>query len=353
MKPELSTRESHPYNAEPEPPQLVLHDITPVSKFYVRNHGEIPNLTEDDYRLELGGLDDPNDSITLRDLKREYPNVSTVTTLQCAGNRRSEFPESEGTPWQACAVGTASWRGVLLESVLHHRVVRAQDPHLVMTGNDLTEIDSETVRYECSVPLADALKHGALLAWEMNEEPLTPEHGFPLRMVIPGLIGARSVKWLKSIRFSQTPSTNPHFTKAYKMAPPGDDSPKWTELPPISVSHLNSAICEPVAQAELLPGAHRLRGYAVPRGDGNVVISRVEVQVNDGPWKSARLTSEPRPYCWSLWEYETELEEGEHLLRVRAWDSSGRLQQKKPMQNPKGYLYSGWHSLAVKVGTVT
>ena len=351
MKPELTTREDDPYNAEPHPFHLGSSFLTPVEQFYVRNHGDMPVVKEENFRLEIGGLAGPDVRLTLEDLRREYPQVTTVATLQCAGNRRTEFDTFQGTPWQSCALGTASWHGVLLKSVLGHRTIEAQNPHLIMTGGDTTEMNSKSIPYECSVPLELAFRHGALLAWEMNGEPLTTEHGHPLRMIIPGLIAARSVKWLTSIRLSEQATTNPHFTEAYKIAPLETESADWHELPPISVFQLSSVICTPTNRDNLKPGDQILRGYAVPRGDTDVVIARVEVRVDDQPWRPAEIVSEPKPFCWCLWESTVSMEEGRHRIAVRAWDTTGRLQEENPNPNTKGYRYSGWHTVQVEVSS--
>ena len=308
----LITRDSNPYNSEPSPSQLVETYTTPTDLFYCRNHGTVPELDAEKFRLTVGGLVSKTHEFSLKELKA-FPATTAPYTLQCAGNRRSEFERFSGTPWQSCAVGNAVWKGLRLGDLLEAIGLPDGVEHIHFLGSDETEIDGATHPFGMSISLATALRDETLLAYEMNGEPLSFLHGFPLRAVVPGLIAARSVKWLKRIDLADSPSDNPHFARDYKFVPldvDEDDAP-WEQLPAISSYQMNSVICQPETEAKLKAGPTMVRGYAVPEGHRDTVIERVEIKIDgEKDWRTVNFTSPRKPYCWCLWELEISLEAG-------------------------------------------
>ena len=213
-------------------------------------------------------------------------------------------------------------------------------------------MDGQTYPCGASIPLAKALEPETLLAHTMNGAPLLPEHGFPLRAVVPGFAGVRSPKWLASITVQDRPSGNPVQAADYKLFPASvtaETADSSTGLT-IETMPLNSAICEPARGASLAAGTHRVRGYAVC-GDRTVV--RVDVSSDGGrTWRQARLDhEETAPFAWTFWEIALDLAPGEHELAVRAWDGAGQTQPAAPddIWNYKGYLSVAWHRVRVSV----
>lgn len=213
-RPDLHCVGSRPYNGEPLAlSKLISSFQTPVNLFFVRNHAAVPDLS-DTSRVLIDGNDiDSPISLSMSELKEKFTVHTIIAALQCAGNRRSEMSLTSpigGLPWGAGACGNASWTGVLLRDVLLSLGIKEHDSHrfhVAFEGADGVKEHDYKVGYGSSIPLrkALALDHtaqgpsGVLLAFEMNGSPLTRDHGFPLRVIVPGYIGARSVKWLRRI----------------------------------------------------------------------------------------------------------------------------------------------------------
>ena len=220
--PSMVVRSAEPYNAGPPLETLRTSLLTPVQLFFVRNHGTVPVVDAAAYRLTVTGLVDRELQLSLAALQREFTPSTVTATIQCAGNRRRELNavrSIEGEiPWDAEAVGTATWTGVPLGAVLQAAGVRALGRYVHLLGLDTVATDTQG--FGGSIPLEKAMSPEVLLAYEMNGSPLLPVHGFPLRVVVPGYIGARSVKWLRSISVAAEPSRNYFQSHAYKWFPP-------------------------------------------------------------------------------------------------------------------------------------
>ncbi len=347
----LITREADPYNSEPRPVDLAQTFVTPTELFYCRNHGSIPQLDSDGYRLEVVGIDRNATDFSWEKIK-SFPAFEAPFTLQCAGNRRSEFEHYTGAPWQACAIGNALWKGLRLKDLLSEIKMDESVKHVHFVGSDETCKEGETLPFAMSIPIEMALRDETMLAYEMNGAPLTPLHGFPLRALVPGLIAARSVKWLKRIELGEVPSTNPHYARDYKFVPEGirEDEVDWKGLPAIASYQMTSAICSPLAAETVPSGPLKISGYAIAEGHADNVIERVEIRCDgEQAWRPTVIASPVQPYCWCLWTAEVDLSPGDHRLEVRAWDSRGRLQPQQGEPNLKGYLNAGWHSVTFSV----
>ena len=352
--PSMSVHERQPFNAEPPLVRLRRSFLTPRELFFSRNHGSIPDVAPDVYRLPVGGLVDEPLELSMEDL-HELPKRQVVAVMECAGNRRDGLtgvaPIPGETPWGAGAIGNARWAGVPLREVLLEAGVGEGARHVAFAGLDEVEGDDGRFNYGGSIPLQKALGPEVLLAYEMNGEPLPREHGFPLRVVAPGYIGARSVKWLSGITLQEEPSDNHFQAHEYKLFPPNatEETADLSEGMMLGELQLNAAICEPGDGAKLTAGPVCVRGYAIAGGGRRV--RRVDVSTDGGgTWSRADLREgADDPWAWSLWEAILELGPGEHSIVARALDSSAATQPAtaKEVWNFKGYANNSWHGVEV------
>ena len=347
-----------PYNAEPPLDRLRAAFLTGLADFYVRSHGDIPDIDADDYRLTVDGTVAAPLELSLADLKARFAPVTVTAVMQCAGNRRADMlavaPVS-GDPWAPGAIGNAEWTGLRLADVLHAAGIGdaadlAADLHVAFESHD--RIAGSETRFGASIPLAKALAPETLLAFAMNDAPLAPEHGHPLRVVVPGFAGIRSPKWLARITVQDHPSDNPMQADDYKLFPPDVTAETADPAHGMTIERmpLNSAICEPARGAALKAGRHAIRGYAIASDRS---VARVDVSTDGGrSWVQARIDRDARaPYAWTFWEIDCELTTGSHELAVRAWDCAGQTQPAAPDDtwNYKGYLSAAWHRVQITV----
>lgn len=325
---------------------LAMHHITPTKFFFVRNHAPVPYIDPAAFRLTVSGLVDRPRIFSLNELAREF-TVSTVeAALECAGNRRTELaavrPIPGELPWETEAVGNARWAGVALADVLDACGVGPGARHVSFTAADRVNRDGVTFGFGGSIPLEKAASREVLLAFAMNDEPLRPEHGAPLRVVVPGYIGARSVKWVTEVSVGDAPSENYFQQRAYRFT--ADESAAGTMLGEYAV---NAAITMPLDGAVLAVGRASIRGYAL---SGSGEIEKVEVSVDGGQtWLEAMLSPPMSPWAWRLWTVEANLPAGDHELCVRARDTTGNVQPDDPRRvwNVKGYVNNSWHRVRV------
>ncbi|WP_342111401.1 molybdopterin-dependent oxidoreductase [Methylobacterium sp. SI9] len=351
-KASLIVHDDRPYNAEPPLGRLRASYRTPAEDFYVRSHGDLPNLDSKTWRLTVVGRAGLTLTLSLDDLRTGFPMAALTATMQCAGNRRADMravaPVS-GDPWEAGAIGTAEWTGIRLGDLLREAgIAEGVDRHVAFESHDT--VDGRP--YGVSIPLAKAMSPETLLAYAMNGEALLPEHGFPVRAVVLGYAGVRSPKWLRHIAVQDHPSDNPIQANDYKLYPAdvtaetADPAKGYT----IETMPVNAAICEPERGGVLIAGRNRVRGYAVC---GDRAIARVDVSGNGGrSWRQADLEHEAgAPFAWTFWAADLDLPPGEHELTVRAWDTAGQTQPALPDDtwNHKGYLCTCWHRVRVSV----
>ena len=330
----------HVWSSEPlliETPLELLREavVTPTELFFVRNHGPIPAVAETHaYRVSVEGLIDQPLRLSLRDLQHSFPQAEIEATLVCAGNRRAELdaarPIPGETPWDAGAIGNGVWTGVRLCDVLAAAGIGIGARHVAFTGLDSS---AEADEFGASIPLEKALEPDVLLAYAMNGEPLSPAHGFPLRIVVPGYIGARSVKWLSAISVQAEPSSNYFQAHGYRL--------HGAALAELS---LNSVVC----RTRLEERTARVEGFALAGGGRSV--ERVEVSVDRGEnWVAATLAPSRGRWGWRFWHADTELEPGAPEVVVRAFDSAGNAQpaDAAALWNAKGYANNAWHRAAL------
>jgi sulfite oxidase len=313
----------------------------------------VPRIDSAGYRLRIEGMVAEPQELSYAQLGNAYPRSTAPATLQCAGNRRSEHHRVKpvgGVLWDWAAIGNGEWTGPRLGDLLQKARVASGARYVWFEGLDEPVVKGEKTRFGASIPLEKALSPETLVALEMNGRPLTPEHGFPARTLVPGYIGARSVKWVHRIVVSDRPTDNYFSARDYKMFPPdvSAEKAKWEEPEPLLESAVNSAICTPRPGEQIPAGRLRVQGYALAPGRRS--IARVEVSSDQGvSWVGARLLDSEAPFAWRFWEAELSLRPGPQTLWARATDSEGGTQPKTAPWNFKGYLYNGWHQVSVQV----
>lgn len=347
---ELIVHSELPFNAEPHVARLVEKWITPEPLFYVRNHGNVPEIDPQAFRLEIAGLVNRPASLSLAELRERFPTTTVTATMTCAGNRRDEFAQTPGgkvpgVQWKNAAIGNAEWSGVRLSDVLRHCGLKPEAKHVWFEGLDECRDGDRTFPFGASIPLDKALAAkdqlpGCLLTDRMNGQPLTARHGAPLRGVVPGYIGARSVKWLAKIVVADRPSPNHYVADVYKMVT--ESTPEiLAQKQPIYEFVRNSVIASVGRDNR---GRVVVRGYALAAGNGANRLTAVELSAGDNRWHKAEFADPPRPGCWALWTATLDLPAGTQRLRVRASDTLGT-QPEKAEWNSKGYQYNGWHAV--------
>lgn len=350
----LIVRQEKPFNAEPPLDRLLDRWLTDNETFFQRSHGNVPKINADEYRLTIEGLVERPLSLSLGELKEKFPETLAAVTITCAGNRRNEFPAEKkiaGVKWQGGAISTAEWKGVKLADVLKHAGVKADAKHVWFEGLDDVPDGGTIISFGGSIPLDKAMTGtrvtpGALLAHTMNQEALPLEHGAPLRGVVPGYIGARSVKWLGKIVVSDQPSPN-HFIKdVYKVVTEGTEA-EVAATPPIYEQALNSMICQWSLNKDKTRVA--VSGFALPAGHPECLIKTVEVSLDGGQtWMPARLASPQREFCWTFWDAELPAAALGKMALVRATDTRNETQPREMKFNLKGYQYNAWHAVTLK-----
>lgn len=363
--PALVVRSTKPFNAEPPPSLLVASQLTPNDLFYVRNHLPVPKINADEYRLQICGLNGEKVAeFSLDDLKTKFPKHSVAATMQCAGNRRDEMTAVKpvkGGSWELGAISNAEWTGVRLSDVLcecgldTRKEVEAK--HVVFEGLDSDALTKQT--YGASIPI-DVLERvpDVLLAYEMNGEELPLDHGYPIRVIAPGIVGARNVKWLGRVMLSQEESTSHWQRRDYKgFCPSVDwDTVDFSTAPAIQELPVISAICS-CTPSQNVPNALHVEGYAWS-GDGKAIV-RVDVSADGGrTWTAATLrrkledseiehTDSPRnrTYDWTRWYIDIPTSTDHAEVVCKAVDSAYNTQPERveSIWNLRGVLNNAWH----------
>jgi sulfite oxidase len=333
---DMIVHENDPYNAEPPAHGLAEQALTPVASFYSRNHGPVPEIDPTAWHLVVDGLLRRPLDLSLVELQDSFEHQEITATLQCAGNRRAGFVEVRDIPgedpWGSGATSTATWTGVRLADVLTAAGVHDDAAHIEFVGPDPAESADPVQPYGGSIEIGKAMAGEVLLAWAMNGAPLPPEHGAPVRVVVPGYIGARSVKWVERVTARRDPSENYFQAVAYRLA-----GVALGALP------LSADILRPANGATVDAGSIPVRGYALA-GDGRAVAS-VEVSPDGGrTWRPAELDESAGPWSWRLWRVTIDLPPGPAEVLARAWDTSGATQPRSAEEiwNPKGYVNNSW-----------
>jgi sulfite oxidase len=339
---DVIVHEQEPFNAETCHAALAESAVTPTDAFYVRGHGAVPDIDPSTWRLHVGGLVERELDLSLSTLREAFREREVVATLQCAGNRRAgliairDIPGE--APWGPGATGTARWTGVALADVLALAGPLRDAAHVGFDGADMCPEAKPAQRFGGSIPLDKARRPEVLLAWAMNDAPLAPVHGAPVRVVVPGYIGARSVKWLERIDVRAEPWPGYFQHVVYRLLPE-DDTPGPGKGMPLGIVALNADVLAPGDGATVAAGPVEVLGYAFAGGERHV--ARVDVSLDGGTtWRQAELLEDLGRWAWRQWRITVDLDPGEHEILVRAWDSSAATQpeDEAALWNPKGYV---------------
>jgi DMSO/TMAO reductase YedYZ molybdopterin-dependent catalytic subunit len=334
----LTMIHAQPFNAE-APPEALETDVTPTELHYVRSNFPVP---EHDGRLEVGGAVEDSLALTLDDL-RSMRSIERVVTLECAGNGRLAMrPLPAGEPWGDYAVSTASWKGALLHEVLERAKPLGDGVEVLFACADhgsyilnpvLKDVDASDLSFERSLTLVHAADPSAeiLIAYEMNGEPLNPDHGAPFRLIVPHWYGVASVKWLSRIEVLTQPFVGEFETGHYLY--------QWADKPPerVTLMRPRARITDPHRGAMIRAGEPCVvRGKA---WSGTGPVTNVDLSLTgESAWLPAHLETPKGPYQWQSWSFEwVPTEPGRTSLRARATDVAGNAQPEVPIWNRLGY----------------
>ena len=331
------------------PLEALRYDLTPVGLHYLLIHFDIPEADERDWTLEVGGRVAAPRTLTIEELRRR-PEVTAPVTLECAGNGRARLdPRPVSQPWLEEAVGTAEWTGTPLRPLLEEAGVGPDAVEVLFGGADRGVQGGLEQDYERSLPLDEAMREEVLLAWGINGRPLPPQHGYPLRLVVPGWYGMTSVKWLRRISVLTEPFTGFQQTGSYLIhAFEGDPGTPVTRIRPRSLL-LPPGIPEFESRLRFLPpGRHLLTGRA---WSGLAPVAGVEVSTDGGrSWQPAELDRQPSPWAWAGWRFAWEASPGTYELCSRATDAAGNTQPMEVPWNTGGYVNNAVQRVPVTVG---
>ena len=322
------------------PLEALRHEITPIGLHYLLTHFDIPYVDASAWTLEIAGLVERPVTLALADIERR-PARTEVVTLECAGNGRALYaPHVISQPWLQEAVGTAEWTGTPLAPILEEAGIADEAAEVVFTGLDRGIQGDVEHLYERSLSLQEAQRDEILLAYAVNGQPLPPQHGFPLRLIVPGWYGMTSVKWLAAITVVAEPFRGWQQDAAYRLRRSEEEQgepvtrilPRALMIPPGFPDFLSRT-------RFVEAGTVRIEGRA---WSGWASVERVEVSVDGGErWADASLGKPPGEFAWSGWTYDWEAEPGEYELSCRATDGAGNVQPALAEWNYDGLCNNG------------
>jgi sulfane dehydrogenase subunit SoxC len=315
------------------PLEALRYDRTPTGLHYLVTHWDIPPLDPMSWRLRVGGRVRRPLELTLEDV-RARPSQTIPVTLECAGNGRAWLqPRPLSIPWLSEAIGTAEWTGTPLGELLADGGLEPDALEVVFHGADAGIQGEEEQTYARSLTVAEATRPGVLLAYEMNGHPLEPQHGFPLRVVVPGWYGMTSVKWLTAIEAVAEPFEGFQQAVAYRYQQDADDPGDPVRRMRVRALMIPPGIPDFFSRRRLVDtGRIVLSGRA---WSGHGPVERVEVAV-DGDWADATLGPAVGEFAWRSWSFEWNATEGEHELACRATDATEDVQPLEPPWNYQG-----------------
>lgn len=328
------------------PLEALRYDVTPAGLHYLLIHYDIPAADPAHWRVTVGGRVAHPLTLDLPALRARQATTVRVT-LECAGNGRARLdPRPVSQPWLVEAVGTADWTGVPLRDVLDEAGVDAEAVEVVFTGADHGVERGVEQDYQRSLPVAEAMREDVLLAYEMNGAALPPQHGFPVRLVVPGWYGMAHVKWLRDITVVDTPFDGFQNAVAYRFTQQPDEmgepvtrmAPRALVLPPGFPDFMSRT-------RVVRPGPLLLEGRA---WSGRAPVQRVEVTVDDGrTWAAAELDEAAHRWAWRRWTYPWHPAPGGHTLSARAVDADGEVQPTGQAWNRGGFANNEVQRVAV------
>ena len=328
------------------PLEALRYPVTPVGLHYLLIHYDVPVVEPETWRLTVRG--ERELVLGLEEL-RARPAAEVTVTMECAGNGRARLdPRPVSQPWLLEAVGTARWRGTPLRPLLEEAGVGGA-VEVLFTGLDRGVEGGEEQAFQRALHLEEALRDEVLLAYEMNGAPLPPQHGFPLRLVVPGWYGMTNVKWLERIELVDTPFAGYQNSWSYRLRQAEDE-----EGEPVDRMQPRSLMAPPGIPEFMTRDRTVAAGEVVLEGrawSGHAPVETVEVSTDGGEtWARAELEPEGEPWAWRGWSYGWNAEPGEHVLCCRARDAAGNEQPHEPPWNLGGYANNSVQAVRVTVG---
>jgi len=340
-KDKLIVRSESPTDFETPLSLLDKSWITANDLHYVRTHLPTPKVDLNSWNLAVDGEVNRPLKLAMKDI-RGFRELAQTVTLECSGNGRVySDPPVPGLQWEKGAVGTARWTGIPLRDVLNNAGLKATAKHIIMNGMDVPA--GAAPDFIRSIPIEKAMHPNTMLAYKMNGEDIPLEHGFPLRLIVPGWEAAASTKWIASIRVSETEADGFFFKTAYRIpnrsvAPGTAVDPN--DMVPYTALDVKSIFTFPREGSTVRAGsAIELRGFAWA---GEADIRSVDISTDFGrSWMAASLDSDKARYTWRRFRYLWKpARRGSVVVMSRANDSQGRTQPMVPSWNPAGYLYN-------------
>jgi DMSO/TMAO reductase YedYZ molybdopterin-dependent catalytic subunit len=328
------------------PLEALRYPVTPVGLHYLLIHYDVPVVEPETWRLTVRG---ERELILGLEELRARPAAEVTVTMECAGNGRARLdPRPVSQPWLLEAVGTARWRGTPLRPLLEEAGVGGA-VEVLFTGLDRGVEGGEEQAFQRALQLEEALRDEVLLAYEMNGAPLPPQHGFPLRLVVPGWYGMTNVKWLERIELVDTPFAGYQNSWSYRLRQAEDE-----EGEPLDRMQPRSLMAPPGIPEFMTRDRTVAAGEVVLEGrawSGHAPVETVEVSTDGGEtWARAELEPEGEPWAWRGWSYGWNAEPGEHVLCCRARDAAGNEQPHEPPWNLGGYANNSVQAVRVTVG---
>lgn len=322
--------------------------ITPLDRFFIRSHFDAPARIDASWKLSIHGLVGKPLQLTLPDLQK-MKQVTVEAVLQCAGNGRGLFkPRVAGVQWKYGAMGNAEWTGVRLAELLKAAGVTKEAKHLQMHGAD-RPVNEKTPWFIRGMPIEKAMHPDTLVALKMNGKPLSPLHGFPARLVVPGWVGDDWIKWLTDIDVRDKEAQGFFYATGYRFpVPPGKPG---EAVPPANMHVMTKTVVKSLIGSisdgdRVKPGELELVGVAF---SGEARITKVEITLDGAAWEAAELDKHDSDYGFRVFRKKVKLTPGKLLIGSRATDSTGATQPKDPVWNPSGYLHNAVDLARVEV----
>jgi sulfane dehydrogenase subunit SoxC len=319
------------------PLEALAYDVTPVGLHYLLIHYDIPVVDAATFRLTVGGRVERELELSIEELEAR-PAVTRPVTMECAGNGRARLaPRPVSQPWLVEAVGTAEWTGTPLRPLLEEAGIEEGAVEVLFTGLDRGVEGGQEQRYERSLPLAEALRDEVLLVYAVAGQPLPPQHGFPLRLVVPGWYGMTNVKWLSRITVLDRPFEGYQNAWSYRLRQATEDVGE-----PVSRMRPRALMVPPgipvfaTRERQAGLGPHTITGRA---WSGRGTVERVELSDDGGAtWQDAALGPQASRWAWRAWSCEwSPAGEGDYELCCRATDSTGETQPLEAPWNLHGF----------------
>jgi len=323
--------------------------ITPLERFYLRNHFDVPAVDVKAWRLQVRGLVEKPLSLSLADLER-MPQATVEAVMQCAGNGRALFqPRVPGVQWRWGAMGNAEWTGVRLRDLLALARPKEGAAHLGLQGADRPTLEA-TPLFIRGIAFAKGMHPDTLVALRQNGRSLTANRGSPARLVVPGWVADDWMRWLTDVEVRAEEPKGFYYETAYrfpvKPGAPGAPIPP-SEMGLMTTVNVKSLLGSLHDGQVLGAGPHELRGVAF---SGEAGIEKVEISLDGGArWARTRLEGPSTPYGFRAFRHVWKAAPGRHRLAVRATDSKGAVQPETPVWNPSGYLWNAWDRVEVEV----